>query len=78
MHEGGFRCEKTNDGEIFFQDQGHRPLPQWSDMPAISEDDINAWFDRKFFEDGMKPEACHAQLGAGERMDWHMAVGNFF
>jgi len=78
VHEGGFSCEKTNDGEIFFQDQGHRPLPQWSDMPAISEDNINAWFDRKFFEDGMKPEACAAQWGAGERMDWHMAVGNFF
>ena len=78
VHEGGFSCEKTYNGEIFFQDQGHRPLPQWSDIPAICEDDINAWFDRKFFEDGMKPEACHAQLGAGERMDWHMAVGNFF
>jgi hypothetical protein len=78
VHEGGFACEKTNDGEIFFQDQGHRPLPQWSELPAIGEDDINAWFDRKFFEEGMKPEPCAAQWGAGERMDWDLAVANFF
>jgi len=78
VHEGGFICEKTNDGEIVFQDQRQEPLPQWSILPAIGEDDVNEWLDRTFFEDGIKPEGCAAQWGAGERMDWHMAVGNLF
>jgi hypothetical protein len=78
VHEGGFTCEKTNDGEIVFQDQRQEPLPEWSILPAIGEDDVNEWLDRTFFEDGIKPEGCAAQWGAGERMDWHMAVGNLF
>ena len=68
----------TNDGEIRFQDQRQQPLPAWSVLPAISEEDVTRWFDRKFFEEGMAPEACNAQWYAGERMDWDLAVGNLF
>jgi len=78
VHEGGFTCTKTSDGEVLFQDQRQEPLPEWSILPAIGEDDINEWLDRTFFEGDTEPEACAAQWGAGERMDWHMAVGNFF
>ena len=41
-------------------------------------DDVKEWFDRRFFEDGMEPEACNAQSYAGERKDWILAVGNLF
>jgi len=78
VHEGGFTCEKTNDGEIFFQDQQQMQLPQWSVMPTIGEDDINEWLDRQFFEDGTGPEGCSAQWYAGDRMDWNLAVGHLF
>jgi hypothetical protein len=44
----------------------------------IAEDDINEWLDRTFFEGGTEPEACAAQWGAGERMDWQMAVSALF
>jgi len=78
VHEGGFTCEKANDGEIRFQDQRQEPLPEWSILPAIGDDDINEWLDRQFFEDGIEPEACNAQWYAGERMDWNLAVGHLF
>ena len=74
VHEGGFTCTKTSDGEVLFQDQRQEPLPEWSILPAIGDDDVNEWLDRTFFEGGTEPEACAAQWGAGERMDWHMAV----
>jgi len=78
VHEGGFTCEKTNDGEVFFQDQQNAQLPKWAILPAISDKDINAWFDRKLFEGGTEPEACAAHWYAGERMDWNLAVGHLF
>lgn len=76
VHEGGFTCEKTNDGEILFQDQQQEPLPEWSVLPTIGDHDVNEWLDRKFFEDGIEPEACNAQWYAGDRMDWNLAVGH--
>jgi hypothetical protein len=78
VHEGGFACEKTNDGEILFQDQQQAPLPTWSVLPTIGEDDVNEWLDRTFFEDGTALEACNAQWYAGDRMDWNLAVGHLF
>lgn len=78
VHEGGFSCEKSVDGEIRFRDQRQQPLPTWSVLPAVGDEDVIQWFDRKFFEDGVKPEACNAQWYAGERMDWDLAVGNLF
>jgi hypothetical protein len=78
LHEGGFTCEKTEEGEILFRDQRQEPLPEWSILPTIGDDDVNEWLDRKFFEDGIEPEACNAQWYAGERMDWNLAVGNLF
>jgi len=78
VHEGGFTCEKTRDGEILFHDQQQIPLPNWSVMPTIGEDDINEWLDRQFFEDGTGPEGCNAHWYAGDRMDWNLAVGHLF
>jgi len=78
IHEGGFTCAKTNDGEILFQDQRQEPLPEWSVLPAIGDAEVNEWLDRKIFEDGSEPEACAAQWYAGDRMDWNMAVSALF
>jgi hypothetical protein len=78
VHEGGFACEKTTDGEIFFNDQRQMPLPHWSVMPSVGEEDINEWLDRQFFEDGVSPEGCNAHWYAGDRMDWNLAVGHLF
>ena len=78
VHEGGFACEKTKDGEIIFRDQSYEPLPHWSVLPTIGDQGINEWLDREFFEQGIDADTCTAKGYAGERMDWHMAVGNLF
>lgn len=78
VHEGGFTCEKTNGGEILFQDEQRARLPEWTAMPTIGEHDVNEWLDRNFFENGVEPGACNAQWYAGDRMDWNLAVGNLF
>ncbi len=78
VHEGGFSCEKTACGEVIFKDDRHRPLPNWSLLPTIADQDIREWLDREFLEQDIDSDTCVAKWYAGERMDWHMAVGNLF
>ena len=75
VHEGGFACEKTVDGEILFKDQRAQPLADWSVLPSITDHrNVQAWLDREFFEADIDSETCTAKWLAGERMDWDMAV----
>jgi hypothetical protein len=65
VHEGGFACEKSADGEIYFKDQRQRRLPRWSELPKVVTDhDVQR----------LDGEGCDAKWYAGERMDWQMAV----
>jgi hypothetical protein len=78
VHEGGFACEKTKDGEVLFKDQRREPLPPWSALPTIGNHEIDAWLDREFFEQGIDSNTCAAKWYAGDRMDWNLAVGHLF
>ena len=79
VHEGGFDCKKSADGEIYFADQQHKPLPNWAALPRLADEhDIEQWMDREFFEATADGEGCAAQWYAGERMDWNMAVSALF
>ena len=78
VHEGGFACEKTEDGEVLFKDQRREPLPTWSALPAIDNHEIDDWLDREFFEQGINSDTCAARWYAGDRMDWNLAVGHLF
>ena len=79
VHEGGFVCEKSADGEIKFNDQRARPLGQSSGLPGVAaNDDVQKWMDREFFEANIDSEMCTARWYAGERMDWHAAVASLF
>jgi Domain of unknown function (DUF222)/HNH endonuclease len=78
VHEGGFICEKTAEGEVVFTDQRQQPLPPWSPLPGIDDEDIDAWLDREFFDRGIDAGTCRSQWYAGERMDWDLAVANLF
>ena len=78
VHEGGFGCEKTAAGKLIFKDQRNTPLPHWSLLPTVGEDDINEWLDREFFDRGIDADTCRSQWYAGERMDWNLAVGHLF
>jgi hypothetical protein len=86
VHEGGFACEKSLDGDITFRDQREQPLESSPAMPGVaSNDDVQQWMDREFFEANIDSEtsrqagpSCAARWHAGERMDWHAAVGSLF
>ena len=79
VHEGGFACEKSVAGEIYFTDQRQEPLPQWAELPKVASDhDVQQWLDREYFEAVADSEGCAAQWYAGDRMDWQMAVSALF
>jgi len=79
VHEGGFVCEKSPGGVIVFRDQRHQPLDPLPTMHGMAaNDDIQQWIDREFFEADIDSETCTAKWQAGERMDWHAAVGSLF
>jgi hypothetical protein len=78
VHEGGFNCEKTASGELIFKDQRNTPMPHWSLLPTVGDDDINDWLDREFIDRGIDADTCRSQWYAGERMDWNLAVGHLF
>ena len=79
VHEGGFACEKSADGEVYFSDQRRKPLPNWSNLPKVaSEHDVQQWLDREFFAATESGEGCDAKWYADDRMDWSMAVSALF
>ncbi len=79
VHEGGFVCEKTQDGNIRFRDKRSQPLEQAPPMPGMAaNDDVQQWMNREFMEGLIDSESCTAKWYAGERMDWNAAVGNLF
>ena len=79
VHEGGFDCKKSADGEIYFTDQRQKPLPNWATLPRVADShDIEQWMDRELFEATADGEGCAAKWYAGEKMDWNMAVSALF
>ncbi len=79
VHEGGFDCKKSTDGEIYFTDHGQKPLPNWAVLPRLADEhDIEQWMDREFFEATADGEGCAAQWYGGEQIDWNMAVSALF
>ena len=79
MHEGGFACEKSADGEVYFQDQRQQPLPTWSELPKLANDhDVQQWMDSEYFAAAANGEGCNAKWHAGEQIDWQMAVSALF
>ncbi len=78
VHEGGFACEKTADGDILFRDQQREPLPDWCTLRTIDDQELSAWLDSELFEKCIDSDRCGAKWHAGEQMDWNLAVGHLF
>jgi hypothetical protein len=78
VHEGGFVCEKTEDGEVKFRDQQHEYLPTWANLATVDKHELAAWLDSEFFKQCVDSDGCTAQWHAGETMDWDLAVGSLF
>jgi len=79
VHEGGFSCQKSNDGKLEFIDQRAKTLENGSELRChASSNDVQRWFDREFFAARIDEQTCVAQWQAGNRMDWQMAVSALF
>jgi len=68
VHEGGFACEKSANGEIHFKDQRQQALLPWSVLPGVSVGhDVQHWMDHEFFEAKIDSETCMPNWYSGER-----------
>src|SRR5210317_1624889 len=65
VHEGGFVCEKSANGEMTFRDQRQQTLDSLATMPGVAaNDDVRQWIDREFFEANIDSETCTAATDA--------------
>ncbi len=75
VHEGGYGCERTPNGDIVFSAPDDTPLPQHAPVRHIEVDPID-WFEREMRLDDLG--TCVPEWYAGEAMDWDLAVGHLF
>ena len=74
MHEGGFDCKRSNDGEIYFLDRRAERLKTSEPSKRKSIEETLAWMYRKFESADVSAETCQAKWYAGEQMDMQHAV----
>lgn len=75
VHEGGFGCERTDDGQIVFRDPDGRVLDAYVLPPPLPMDvDPVRCFETLFAELHLDSKTCVTRW-EGESMDFDMAVG---
>lgn len=80
VHEGGFDCKRSNDGETYFEDRRHERLKEFQETAVVSIEETLAWMYRKFADQDVYPkgtwsaETSTAKWYAGEEMDMEHAV----
>ena len=74
VHEGGYDCKKSKDGEIYFVDRREQRLNAFQTSPRVSIDETLAWLYRRFDNKDVSAETCGAKWYAGEEMDMEYAV----
>ena len=75
VHEGGFSCRRSPDGEIWFENREQRLLGLHVLLPGIaSGEELQKWLDANVLEIDIDPDACVPQYISGDRIDWQMAV----
>jgi hypothetical protein len=79
VHEGGFSCERFDDGRIVFSDARGSDLPVSPYVVTADEDHlIEGWINDWMPEHQIDENTCTAKWYAGDTMDWDIAVGNLF
>jgi len=78
VHEGGFDCKRSKDGEIYFLDQKKRCLDQFPSSKETTLEESLAWMYREFDDKNVTAETPAAKWYAGEEMDWEHAVWLMF
>lgn len=78
VHEGGFDCARSDDGEIYFADRNRARLPDYAAPREVTLAESMAYLYRKFRDKNVSAETCVAKQTAGERMDYGYAVSVMF
>jgi len=78
VHEGGFDCKRSRDGEIWFVDLKQRRLNDFSRVNSTTLEESIAWMYRVFEDKDVTAETPTAKWYAGEQMDWNHAVSLMF
>ncbi len=77
VHEGGFICERHDDGQVLFRDQVGQVIETTGYVPP--SDYTLAEYMRQRMEDlYIHSETCVSQWYAGDSMDYDLAVGSLF
>ena len=78
VHEGGFDCKRSKDGEIWFEYGKSRRLDTFPKYNSVTLEESLAWMYRKHEQASITSESCTAKWYAGEQMDWDHAVSLMF
>jgi hypothetical protein len=78
VHEGGFDCKRSKDGEIFFLDHRERRMEQFAASTGTTLEESLAWMYRKHAGASINSESCTAKWYAGEEVEWDHAVSLMF
>ena len=78
MHEGGFDCRRSKDGEIYFLDRQSRPIADSPSPRYGSLENPIAWMYRNYADKDVTAETSVAKWYAGEQMDWEHAIWLMF
>ena len=78
VHEGGYVCERTSDGDIEFRSPAGSVVPVHPPAPAAYDArHLKQWLRRDNPKADIDGLSC-VSLWAGERMDWDIAVERLF
>jgi hypothetical protein len=79
VHEGGFECERRQDGKFVFRDARSGPVSNSVSLPDIDpREDLYDWFERQDQFPKIDADTCVPNWYAGDTMDWDLAVGHLF
>lgn len=77
VHEGGYGCERTIDGDIVFMAPSGHGLPAYARTYGI--DDVPAErMEQYLAEQDIDKHTCVPEFYAGDTMDWDLAVSALF
>lgn len=78
VHEGGFACRKSDDGEIWFEDRRGERLEEQPGHGSTTLEEAMAWMYRKYQDRDIDSESCTSKYYAGETIDYDYAVSVMF
>jgi hypothetical protein len=79
VHEGGFSCERRDDGAFVFKDPQARTLvASPNPVPHRSNPEIDEWIASVIYDPDIDERTCIPHWTSGDCMDWDLGVWHMF